>query len=49
MINAAGQKIKNLLGKEDGLHKPCTVSYRDSDKSLVVGMDADEILVFQYQ
>ena len=50
MINSKGEKVKTLLEAEDGIQGPVTLMYRDSDKSLVVGMyQSDEIAVYQYQ
>ena len=37
VVNNSGKLIKILLSASDGLNQPCTISFRPSDKTLIVG------------
>ena len=48
MITADGKKNRTLLSPADGLQGPCSIAYRDSDATLLVGCrDMKDILIFQ--
>ena len=45
IINANGQASKVLLSRTDGLCKPCTVSVRPNDNTLIVGGETQNLIV----
>ena len=45
IINANGQASKVLLSGTDGLCKPCTVSVRPNDNTLIVGGETQNLIV----
>ena len=48
VITADGETNRTLLSSGDGLQYPCSIAYRDSDDSLLVGcQDMKDILIFQ--
>ena len=45
VITADGKKNRTLLSSDDGLQRPYSIAYRDSDDTLLVGYE--DILIFQ--
>ena len=46
LITKDGKEVREFLTEKDGLYQPCTISFRSSDGTLVVGGEHKKLLVF---
>lgn len=49
VISANGKKHRILLTSDDGVHYPISVAYRQSDATLVIGSEFENVLVFKLE
>ena len=47
VIRADGTKCCTLLTSQDGVGSPCSVAYRESDNTLILGCEGSNILVYK--